>query len=198
MAPHGAESEAATPEFSRPLGLDDIGDDGVTLEFEATGEERAALARRFDLVAIERLTVRATACHAPARDGLAAAIRVAFDFVAEVVQRCVVSLEPVAVRIAEHGVEVEFARGAALPPAAAQLSFALDDVDPPEPLPGECIDLGELVAEHLALALDPYPRKKGAVLAWPAGESEAAAGAGEETSFAVLRRLRDGSRGRAG
>jgi hypothetical protein len=187
---------AATHEFSRPLVLDDIGADGVALELEATAEERAALALRFDLLAMDRLTVRATACHAPARDGSAPAIRVAIDFVAEVAQRCVVSLEPLPVRIEERGVEVEFARAATLPPAAAQVSFALDDVDPPEPLPDECIDLGELAAEQLALALDPYPRKNGAVLAWPMDESGATPGAGEDTPFAALRRLRE--RDRAG
>jgi uncharacterized metal-binding protein YceD (DUF177 family) len=196
MAAQRSASDAATPEFSRPLDIADIGADGVALELEATAAEGVALARRFDLLAIERLTVRATASHAPARDGSAAAIRVAIDFVAEVVQRCVVSLEPLPVRIEERGVEVEFARAAA-PPAAAQV-FSLDDVDPPEPLPGECIDLGELVAEHLALALDPYPRKEGAVLARPAGESETTQGAGEDSPFAALRRLSDGGRGRAG
>ncbi|WP_420348545.1 hypothetical protein [Pelagibius sp.] len=36
--------------------------------------------------------------------------------------------------------------------------------DPPEPLPLEGIDLGELVVQDLAVSLDPYPRAEGAVL----------------------------------
>ncbi|MGD9801132.1 MAG: hypothetical protein AB7V02_11105, partial [Parvularculaceae bacterium] len=31
-----------------------------------------------------------------------------------------------------------------------------------EPLDGDEIDLGELLVQHLSLALDPYPRKDGA------------------------------------
>jgi hypothetical protein len=37
--------------------------------------------------------------------------------------------------------------------------------DEPEPLEGDRIDLGEIVAEELALAIDPYPRAPGAELA---------------------------------
>ncbi len=37
-----------------------------------------------------------------------------------------------------------------------------EGVDPAEPLPAEGIDLGELVVQELAVALDPYPRKPGA------------------------------------
>ncbi|HIP78899.1 MAG TPA: hypothetical protein EYH07_10605 [Kiloniellaceae bacterium] len=36
--------------------------------------------------------------------------------------------------------------------------------DPPEPLPPEGIDLGELVVQELAVSLDPYPRAEGAVV----------------------------------
>jgi uncharacterized metal-binding protein YceD (DUF177 family) len=35
--------------------------------------------------------------------------------------------------------------------------------DPPEPIVNGAIDLGALATEFLMLALDPYPRKEGAV-----------------------------------
>ena len=33
--------------------------------------------------------------------------------------------------------------------------------DPPETFIGDSVDLGGLVLEHLAMAIDPYPRKAG-------------------------------------
>ena len=36
--------------------------------------------------------------------------------------------------------------------------------DAPEPLPGNLLDVGEIVAEQLSLAADPYPRKHGVKL----------------------------------
>ena len=39
-----------------------------------------------------------------------------------------------------------------------------DEEDPPEPIRAGRMELGELVAQHLSLALDPYPRKPGAEL----------------------------------
>ena len=35
---------------------------------------------------------------------------------------------------------------------------------PPEPFDGDAIDLGELAAQQLALALDPYPKKSDGVV----------------------------------
>jgi hypothetical protein len=42
---------------------------------------------------------------------------------------------------------------------------SLEDEDPPEPLDSGHIDLAALAVEFLALALDPFPRKPGAVFA---------------------------------
>ena len=38
------------------------------------------------------------------------------------------------------------------------------DHDPPEPIEAGAIDIGELVAQYLSLALDPHPRAPGASL----------------------------------
>ena len=66
-------------------------------------------------------------------------------------QACVVSLEPVRTTVDEP-VEWRFAR----PGAGAPDDLAWDqDV---EPLEGAELDVGEIFAEELVLALDPYPR----------------------------------------
>jgi uncharacterized metal-binding protein YceD (DUF177 family) len=81
---------------------------------------------------------------------------------ATVTQACVVTLEPVVTRI-EEKIERRFL--ADWPPAAEQGAEKGGEVEMPEdesidPL-GEVIDLDAVMAEALALALPPYPRKEG-------------------------------------
>jgi len=59
--------------------------------------------------------------------------------------------------------------------------------DAPEPLEGDEIDLGELMAEQLGLGIDPYPRRPGAILEIPETASEAAL-----KPFAALQALKKG------
>jgi hypothetical protein len=56
--------------------------------------------------------------------------------------------------------------------------------DPPDLLEGESIDLVEYLVEHLALEIDPFPRKPGA-------EFEFTPPQVEESPFAVLKKLKD-------
>jgi len=153
------------PEFSRPLAIEDIAREGSVLTLEATAEERRRLAERFGLLSLDRLTAELTVT----RGASGIPVRIRGRLRASVVQECVVSLEPIPCKINES-IEVEFA------PAAedrAEEVFHLDQPEPPEPLEGDSVDLGELVAQHLSVALDPYPRKEGlAPLEWAAGGPE--------------------------
>ncbi|MBW7947349.1 MAG: DUF177 domain-containing protein, partial [Sphingomonadaceae bacterium] len=81
-------------EFVRMLGLDEIGA-GVERRIAANAEERAALAARFDLRALDRLEAVLTATSAPG------GVRVAGRVEAEAVQACVISGEDVPARIDE-------------------------------------------------------------------------------------------------
>ena len=65
------------------------------------------------------------------------------------------------------------------------LLIDIDD-DPPDPLTGDNVDLGAVVAEFFALALDPYPRKPGAAFADAAEPQENA----PVSAFAALGALR--------
>ncbi len=157
-------------EFSRPLALGRVGPEGRTEILVATEAECAALARRFGIPAVERL--RATLRLVPEEDG---AIMVRGRIEAAVVQDCVVTLEPVPQRVAE---DIAFR----LLPAGREPAEGPDDPDEIE-TENDVAELGEVVAEQLALALDPYPRAAGAEL--PAEASDASAGA-----FAGLAALR--------
>lgn len=144
-------------EFSRPVDVGHLDDGEERVEdIAADADERAALARRFDLQALDRLEARVRLVRR-GRQVLAEA-----DLEAEAVQTCVVSLDPVSATV-RHSFEQVFD-----PDVRATGEFDelvdVDDEDPPEPLVDKTIDVGELVAERFGLELDPYPRKPGATV----------------------------------
>jgi uncharacterized metal-binding protein YceD (DUF177 family) len=160
------------PEFSRLLPLGSVGQEGRREVLEADEAERAALARRFGIPAVERF--RAELFLRPEADG---AVRVDGLLDAAVVQSCVVTLEPVPQRVEE-------AVALRLLPAGREPRDEPDDEADEVATRNGVADLGEAVAEQLALALDPYPRVPGAVL--PAEASEPG-----ERPMAALAKLRD-------
>jgi uncharacterized metal-binding protein YceD (DUF177 family) len=136
-----------TPEFSRPERLDTIGTAPRHVAIEATEAERAALARRFDLVAVDRLAAELD-LH---REAGGVVVRGRVE--GAVTQACVITGDPVAARIDEP-LALRFVEGQ---PDAEELELDVDDCDT-VPIEGGSIDLGEAAAETMALALDPYPR----------------------------------------
>ena len=171
----------AQPEFSRLLLLDDLGDEPLTREMTATESERAGLAARFGVVELRSIGAELTVSAVGSRG-----VRVEGRAHAELVQDCVVTLEPIEERIAEI-VAVSY-----LPEGDDAFEqdeiVAVDDEDV-ETLEGDSIDLGELVAQTVAAAVDPYPRKDGAEFgkASRLGDNE---GGVRENPFAVLKGLK--------
>jgi uncharacterized metal-binding protein YceD (DUF177 family) len=167
------------PEFSRPVRIDTLGAEPRSVALEAEAEERAALARRFGLRGIARLAAEA----ALVRRGeeVVATGRVE----AAVTQSCVATGEPVEAKVDEPFELLFRPAPAADRPDEVELSESELDVTFYE---GGAIDLGEAVAETLALSLDPYPRAPGAEQALKAAgvKSEEEAG-----PFGALAGLRD-------
>ena len=143
-----------TPEFSRPVGVEKVDRRGVIRNIEADAAEREALARRFDLISIESLAahVRLKAV----RGG--SAIRLDAHVDAVVTQRCVVTLGPVPATVSS-----DFVLLFTTEKEGEEVDLAFED-EIVEPLDGNEIDIGEAVAQELAVALDPYPRAPGASL----------------------------------
>ena len=133
------------PEFSRLVDERQI--TSKPFQLEASAEERGALAKRFGLVAIERLE----ATVAIERQGEALAARGKLS--AAIVQSCAVSGEDLPVTIDEP-LALRFVP-AAPEPAEEEIELAESDFDE-IPFEGHVFDLGEAVAQSLALAIDPY------------------------------------------
>lgn len=171
-------------EFSRPVPTQEIGETEISEVVEATAAERTALAERFGLLSLERLTA---VCRLR-REG-DKTIRVTGRFRAEVTQACVVTLEPVASDL-EDSFSLLFSEDAGSDTLAGEILVELEEEEPPEPVAPGGIDLGEVAAEQLALALDPYPRAEGAELQ-RLGQGDGPDGAETgESPFAVLKSLK--------
>lgn len=147
--------------FHRPMPVHDLPAAGRTFAIEASPEERLALAQRFDIPSVDQL--RASGVVRPEAGGR----RVKLDgrLEAAVVQTCVVTLEPVPASINAdferfYGYDVLEEEAESV---RRELFLDLSDDLPVEPLSGDLLDLGAAVAEQLALELDPYPRRPGAI-----------------------------------
>ncbi len=167
-----------TPEFSSPIRLDTIGIEPRAINLKAKDTERDALAKRFALVALDMLTAQIEIA------ALGAEVDVRGRFTAKLAQSCVVTGAAVPVSLDEP-FHIRFS-----PPIDAkpdeEIELADDECDTIEH-DGQVIDVGEAVAQSLALALDPYPRSA------EADAAAAAAGLLSEEDvgpFAVLKGLK--------
>jgi uncharacterized metal-binding protein YceD (DUF177 family) len=106
---------------------------------------------------------------------------------ARIGQTCVVTLEEIENDI-DEAVDLVFAPPEQIPQMAALIDEAGEDdeevPDPPEPIENGTIDLGRVATDALLLAVDPYPRKPGAVF-----EPMVEAADPEDHPFAALKVL---------
>jgi uncharacterized metal-binding protein YceD (DUF177 family) len=163
----------------------EVPETGRRVELQADAQTRAAVAALAGLRDLPRLE----AAFDVARHGQAG-LRVTGRVSATAGQVCVVTLEPMQSEIDEP-VDLVFAPPTA--PVGADRTPAADEIEvadeASEPLVGGAVDLGALATEFLILALDPYPRKPGAVFEGPAAED------GTGHPFAALAALKVRPRG---
>ena len=144
----------------------------------ADQDVRARVAKFLDIKAIDRLEADVSA--RVWRDGMALAGRIN----AEATRTCGVTLE-----LFQETIDTPFE--ICVVPEGSPNAVNLQDFeiivdieadDPPDSIAGDSVDLAGYIVEALALALDPFPRKPGAVFEPPV----------ETTSlspFAILRKL---------
>lgn len=142
------------PEFTRRVDVDRLRGGGERLELAASASECLALARRFGILALERLQ-----CEVHLRPMPGGFVRLTAILSAEVVQSCVITLEPIPNTVSEE-FTVIFGHSGGEPQGEVVMSGEAEIV---EPLDDGMIDIGEVVAQQLSLALDPYPHKPGVV-----------------------------------
>lgn len=136
-------------EFMRLYPLETIGAVPHTVTIIATPQECAALATRFDLQEIGALSAQAMLVQGP--DGYRA--RGALE--ASVIQSCVATAGPVPAILSEP-FDIRFIAETDVP-ETEELELDADECDTMFH-DGRALDLGEAVAQTVALALDPFPR----------------------------------------
>lgn len=156
--------------------------DGMHRDIEADSATRAAMAEIAGLRDIS--SARASFDLSPQRDGR---VHVAGHLTARIGQSCVVTLEPIENDIDED-IDLVFAPAddvQALVDTLDEEAESGEVPEPPEPIENGMIDLGRLATDVLYLAIDPYPRKEGAVF-----ESQVTAADPEDHPFAALKALK--------
>lgn len=146
----------STEPWSIGLRLSDLGKVPLHRRVEADDAARRRVADLLDLADLDNLSAEVEV--APWMDGAVVRGR----WAARVLQTCGVSLEPFASDL-DGDFEVRCVPAASPLAPAPEADVVLDPEapDPPDVLEGEMIDLGAYVVEHLALELDPFPRKPG-------------------------------------
>ncbi|MCR4267015.1 DUF177 domain-containing protein [Nitratireductor sp. ZSWI3] len=143
---------------------------GMPVIIEADAAQRAALAGEHDLLSVEGF--RADLAVRPWKaDGIKVSGRVQAD----IIQACVVTLEPVESRIDEEVSATFVPEGSRLARNDMEGGeFVVDAEGPdlPETFLGDLIDVGALAEEFFGLGIDPYPRKPGATVPAPAGPQD--------------------------
>jgi uncharacterized metal-binding protein YceD (DUF177 family) len=145
---------STAPEFSRPVALAQLSGEAFRQRIEANAAERENLARRFDLISLDRLEAEVVL-----RRQDPATVLLEAEFSAEFEQCCTVTLEPVRGAVCDR---FSLIYG---PPLDNETQVAFDDSEPVyEPMSGDAIDIGEAVAQELSLSLPLFPRDPAATI----------------------------------
>ena len=178
-------SDSSQPEFSHPIPVERLSDTGTLLKLSANETERKALAKRLDIPAINFLNAEVRL--KPESKGRK--VMVDADVTAQVIQTCVVTLEPIENNL-HTTTKVRFGNDSRSF-QGDEIEIWAEDEDPPDPIVDGIIDVGEIVTERLALALDPFPRSPDVEFEVPKGMDNSDDEAVKKPHpFAVLEKLK--------
>ena len=166
--------------WTHPVRLSDVARGPVRVRLEPDAATRAQIAKELGLESLPALSGELTV-----RTWLDGA-EIAGRFEGVVEQICGISLDPFEQPVSGE-IEVRV-----VPPGSASAPTELEGgeieldpeaPDPPDVLDSDVVDLAAYLVEHLALAIDPFPRRPGVAFDY-APETK------EESPFAVLKRLK--------
>ena len=148
--------------FSYAVKVGHISANPVQVRLEADEREREGLAKLWQVEAVTALKADLSVARWK-KDG----VKIKGEVRADIVQACVVTLEPIESTIEADLEQIFVPEGSKLARIVTDEigEMVLDPEGPdlPEPFSGDTIDAGALVAEFAALSIDPYPKKPGAV-----------------------------------
>jgi len=140
-------------ELSRSLKIDGIPRAGIEEKIIAKPSERDALAIRLNIISLKRFETIITVEHEKAN-----MFSVKGGIYAELSQKCIVTLEKVNETIRDN-FDILMAPDYILKKQNNE-NIELEEV---EPIYNGVMDLGEIATQYLAMSINQYPRKEGAV-----------------------------------
>ena len=159
------------------LNIGEIPRDGLSFDLAPDVNERKTIARDLDLLVLDRLEARV--CVTAWLDG----VQIDGDWSADIAQACGVTLERLDTTLRGDFLVRAVPAGSPHAPADDDIELSLDADDPPDVLESDVFDVADYVLEHLALEIDPFPRKPGVEFVQPKEPDEL-------SPFAVLKKLR--------
>ncbi len=159
----------------------DIPSAGLTIERCATPQECEAVARTLDLLACRSLTARYTVT--PKAGGY---IHASGTVEAQVEQACVVTLEPLVNKVADS-FNVDFWPETEMPEPSAGGTLDTEDEPDLEPIVAGRIEIGRVIYQCVAGAIDLFPRKPGVTFEPPEEETRSDS---SESPFAPLAKMK--------
>ncbi len=166
----------------------DVAADGLEIVVNADENDRGKLAEDLGILSVD--VFEATVMARPWRKS---GVRLDGVIRATAQQNCVVTLDAVSEKI-EESFSLRLLPEQELTALEETDEIVIDpeaEVDPPDPIVDGKIDVGAIVCEHLALGLNPYPRKEGQVFE-DSNEDEPMVAEADETNsaFSVLNSLK--------
>lgn len=174
-------SEMESP-FHRPVDVSWVRE-ARQVRLTASKDERRAIASHLGLQSVASLTalldIRPWRRHGLGVEG---------ELTATIGQLCTVTAEPMQTEIAEPFDERLYPEDRDENRRRGEAVIDVEATDDYETFAGDVVDLGALVVEYLSLAIDPYPRRPGAVVegAGPDHESPKTEDAPPASPFAGL------------
>jgi hypothetical protein len=167
--------------LSRIYNMGRLGHTGDEVVLDADETERAALAEAAEILSVPKFSARIVLKKlSPTRFSLH------YDLAAEIVQACVVTLEPLVARITRDFVR-ELHHTPNLNRVTKEVIITPGDDELPDEIESLHYDLADPLLEEFLLAIDPYPRVPGVEFAPPEGMADK-----PESPFAVLKTLKSG------
>lgn len=143
-----------------PVSVQRLSAKGVIVKIDADAKECEALAGDYDLTEVKNF--KAEFLVSPwKKDG----VRVRGKVTADIIQSCIVTLEPIDAHVDEDVDTVFVPENSRLArpslDESGEMLVAAEGPDAPEVFSGDMIDIGAVAEEFFSLAIDPYPRKPG-------------------------------------
>lgn len=144
------------PEFPRMISLSNVGVCDGIYDYEATEEECGNLAKRFELRGITSLKAHVVVESLKRQD-----YRLVVNLHASIIQSCSITTEDMTSSI-KQDFSIKLVREAPEDRKEEQDIVFEESGEDIEVMTSDKMDVGELIAQHFSLFIDPYPQKKDA------------------------------------